>query len=145
MNNISITFLSPLEKIYHNDKIPSNDFTQFSMLRNEKKSFQVAIVCKKDVEAEIIIDTTIDYTIYSVEDIKSDLPMFKGADDYYRYSDDGYYPDLLVPVENKISLKQGNNIFWVELKSQNKNVGSHNINICLKDGSENTLTKLPLS
>jgi glycosyltransferase involved in cell wall biosynthesis len=62
--------------------------------------------------------------------------MAKDADDYYRFSDDGYYPDLLLPVSDEISFHKGINVFWVEIKATENLVGSHRLNI--KIHSENT-------
>ena len=48
MTNIKdIKILSSLEKIYDNDKMPTAEYKGFSMLKNEKKSFQLAIQQEK--------------------------------------------------------------------------------------------------
>ena len=133
---ITLKVLSSLEKIYHNDKLPENDYSGFSMLKNEVKSFQIAVESDFDFIGKIIVESAFDSVkIYSVEHIKSDLPMSKGADDYYRFSDDGYYPDLLLPVSDEISFKKGINIFWIEIKANNNLIGQHKINIRIHNES----------
>ena len=133
---ITLKVLSSLEKIYHNDKLPENDYSGFSMLKNEVKSFQIAVESDFDFIGKIIVESVFDSVkIYSVEHIKSDLPMSKGADDYYRFSDDGYYPDLLLPVSDEISFKKGINIFWIEIKANNNLIGQHKINIRIHNES----------
>ena len=106
-NSVKMKIISSLEKIYHGDKVPTNTLSYFSMLKNEKKSFQIAIESEHEFEAELILNSPFDNTIiYSVEHIKSDFPMNKtGTDDYYRFSEDGYYPDLLLPVEKNVKIK----------------------------------------
>ncbi len=135
-SSTNLHILSSLEKIYKNDIIPKNNFSSFSMLRNEKKSFQIAVECENSFDGKLIINTSFEYTLYSVKYIKSDLPMTKDADDYYRFSEDGYYPDLLIPVNDTISFKNGVNIFWVEIKSSKELVGNNNIDIILRDASD---------
>ena len=56
MNNfVNIKVISSLEKIYHDDKVPENTLSYFSMLKNEKKSFQIAVESEKDIDAKLII------------------------------------------------------------------------------------------
>ena len=110
--NIELRLLSSLEKIYHNDTLPQKDYKGFSMLKNEKKSFQVAVVCDKEFNGALSVSSHIKIIRkYSVEYIKSDYPMAKGADDYYRFSEDGYYPDLLLPFADTVTFKKGVNLF----------------------------------
>ena len=146
MNNpIKIKVISSLEKIYHSDKVPRNNLSNFSMLKNEKKSFQLAIECEKEFSAELIINSTFDKTTaYSVEHIKSDFPMNKtGVDDYFRFSEDGYYPDLLLPINDKIKVSKGISVFWVEVNANEKNIGINTIEIELKD-DEKTIAETSL-
>lgn len=46
---ISIKLLSPLEKIYHNDKLPDCDYKGFSMLKNEKNLFRLQLNVVKNL------------------------------------------------------------------------------------------------
>ena len=132
-NSVKMKIISSLEKIYHGDKVPTNTLSYFSMLKNEKKSFQIAIESEHELEAEFILSSPFDNTkIYSVEHIKSDFPMNKtGTDDYYRFSEDGYYPDLLLPVEKNVKINKGITVFWVEVTSSSKNIGENTFDITL--------------
>ena len=133
-NSATIKVISSLEKLYHEDKVPENTLSNFSMLNNEKKSFQVVIESEKDFKGTLTINTNIkDIRKYSVEHIKSDFPMFKGSDNYFRYSKDGYYPDLLLPVENEINIVKGINIFWVEINADKDNIGNNELLISVKE------------
>lgn len=144
-NQIKIKVISSLEKIYHSDKVPENTLFSFSMLKNEKKSFQIAIESEKEFDAEIILNSLFNVTkIYSVEHIKSDFPMNKtGVDDYFRFSEDSYYPDLLLPINDKIKVSKGISVFWVEVNANEKNIGTNTIEIELKD-DEKTIAETSL-
>ena len=108
--NIELRLLSSLEKLYHYVTLPQMDYKGFSMLKNERKSFQVAVISDKEFNGTLSISSNINNIHkYSVEHIKSNFPMAKNADDYYRFSDDGYYPDLLLPLENPVTFKKGVN------------------------------------
>ncbi len=140
--SVSIKLLSPLEKIYHNDKLPVCDYKGFSMLKNEKKSFQVAVECNEDFIGCLSVSSKIDnIKLFSVEHIKSDYPMAKDADDYYRFSDDGYYPDLLLPLEKLVQVKKGTNVFWVELIPDGTFIGTYEIIISVIADNDILATK----
>lgn len=134
MSNITeIKIISSLEKLYDTDKIPDRDLKSFSMLKNEKKSFQVAVEASCEAEAELKLESDFGKVLaYSVEGVKSDLPMWdKGADDYYRFSKSGFYPDLLLPVEGKVNLKKGLNVFWFEVDGADCEAGTHKITVSI--------------
>ena len=61
--------------------------------------------------------------------------MSDNSDDYFRFSDDGYYPDLLISIYDIASFRKGYNIFWIEIVSSNEYVGINKINISLYDES----------
>ena len=140
-NSVTIKIISSLEKLYHEDKVPEIALSQFSMLNNEKKSFQIVIESEKDFIGTLSINSNIkDIRKYTVEHIKSDFPMFKGSDDYFRYSKDGYYPDLLLPIENEINIVKGINVFWVEVNAGKEYIGNNDIKI--SDTEEDTIKYL---
>lgn len=136
MANIKeIKIISSLEKVYDEDKILQRELTGFSMLRNEKKSFQVALDAEADAEISFRVTTDIERVrIYTVEHVKSNFPMWKkGADDYYRFSKSGYYPDLLLPAGDAVKLKRGVNVLWVELDALGSTAGKHSITVIADD------------
>ena len=72
-----VKIASSLEKLYFNDKMPENSLNGFSMLKNEKKSFQILIETSKDINVDCVIETTIkDYNLYKVTDVKSTSTSF---------------------------------------------------------------------
>ncbi len=148
-NKIIVTTMSPLVKLYHDDTVPENDFSEFSMLKNEKRSFQIVVECEKSFIGKIRFNTLLanHNRIYSVEHIKSDLPMFNMSDNYYRLSKDGYYPDLLLPVFDEFEFKKGINVFWVEIIADKSVVGEHCIEINIindNDVIETTFIKIEI-
>ena len=134
-NSVDIKIISSLEKVYHDDKVPENTLSYFSMLKNEKKSFQIAIESKTEIDAELVIKSSFnDVRVYCVEHIKSDFPMNKdGVDDYFRFSNDGYYPDLLLPVNEKVLINRGITVFWVEINADDNTIGNNLIEIHIKN------------
>lgn len=132
---MNIKIISPLEKIYKEDSMPEGSFECFSMLKNEKKSFQIAIEGEKGKECKISIDGISKVKLYTVEHIKSELPMWdKGADDYFRFSKSGYYPDLLLPVEDgTVTLGDGVTVLWAEIDATENSVGTHNITVSVDE------------
>lgn len=139
---IELTLLSSLEKLYNGDSVTDCDYSSFSILKNEKKSFQLAVETNEDFEGTVSVSSDLDnIRIYSVEMIKSDFPMVKnGCDDYFRISDDGYYPDLLLPLNGIYSFKKGTNVIWIEIDANGNCAGQHKVDVAVSDG-ENSFNK----
>lgn len=132
-NSVTVKIISSLEKVYHSDKIPQNVLTQFSMLKNEKKSFQIAVESDMSFDGQLVIESDFqEVHTYFVEHIKSDFPMCKsGSDNYYRLSDDGFYPDLLLPVDKNVHINKGITVFWSEIIASDSDIGENTVKICL--------------
>ena len=131
----NIKILSSLEKIYDSDVMPDVEYKGFSMLKNEKKSFQLAIEADRDCQIDLIYESSIkDMRIYTVEHIRSDLPMWKkDTDDYFRFSKSGYYPDLLLPTDTKINVKKGITVLWFEIDAAENDAGKYRVNLSAGD------------
>ena len=135
MADISLTLLSSLEKVMRNEPAENIDYNRFSMLNNEKKSFQLYI--KADSET-ISLDIKSDLNcikVFTVEYMPSGFAINKKtADDYVLRSKDGYYPDLLLPVEKSIKLENGCRTLWFEIDSENPlAAGEHSIELTVSD------------
>ena len=131
-----IKILSSLKKIYDSDKMPTDEYKGFSMLKNEKKSFQLAIEANEDCVVDFTCESTVkNIRIYTVEHIRSDFPMWKnGADDYFRFSESGYYPDLLLPLNNgKVSVRKGITVLWLEVDGEHNTPGSYSVSLTVGD------------
>ncbi len=125
----SIKTISSLEKLYMEDNMPEIEFSKFSMLKNEKKSFQIVVESSKNSVENFKIHSHIKVIrTYKVKHIKSDLPMTKkDSDDYYRFSESGYYPDLLLPFFDQVQLETGLNVIWIEVDANGSEPNSYNI------------------
>ncbi len=135
---IKIRAVSSLEKIYPEDKIPENEIKRFSLLKDEKKSFQVAFECDAEAELSLSAVSALEgIRLYAVRHIRSELPMTKnGADDYYRFSESGYYPDLLEEItDGRIRAEKGVTVIWVELDAKGNEPGNHSIEIAVGNES----------
>lgn len=131
MTNMNLTLLSSLEKIMRGEEIPNSSFNGFSMLNNERKSFQIYIEADCDeISLEIKSDLNC-ITPYTVEYLPSEYAINeKTADDYVIRSKDGYYPDLLLPAEDKIKLENGAKTIWFEIAPTEKlKAGKHKIEL----------------
>lgn len=130
-----IKIISSLEKIYGEDKMPVKGIEGLSLLKNEKKSFQIAVEADGEFECAVSIKSDLkNISVYTVKHIKSDFPMFKkGADDYYRFSENGYYPDLLVPIGDSVKLEKGITVLWVEIDADSSEAGNYGIDVLIGD------------
>ncbi len=132
---VDIKVLSSLEKIYQTDKMPQKELKYFSMLKNEKKSFQIAVEADNESDEMLKICSDLkNIHTYSVEHIKSDFPMDRtDADDYYRFSSSGNYPDLLLPVNDSLHLIKGISVLWVEIDAFDNEPGVHKLEVKIAD------------
>lgn len=134
---INIKALSPLEKLYDEDKIPEVEFSSFSLLRNEKKSFQVAVELEEECTLPVYVKSELKgLSISVVKHVKSDLPMWKkDVDDYYRFTKSGYYPDLLMPAEEAVSFSKGVNVLWIEADASADEPGEYTAEVFVGEKS----------
>lgn len=128
--------LSSLKKVFPNDPLPSEAFSVFSMLKNEKSSFQLAFTAEKGENFKIVLDTDLKSAIHisTVELIPAGLTIPRGADNYYLPKDKKEFPELLVPIENEtVTAKyDGINTLWFEIASEEPlPAGEHRIAISL--------------
>ncbi len=139
-----IKIISSLEKIYDNDPIPERGIGYFSMLKNEKKSFQIAVESSEETVVNLKINSDLaGLKVYSVEHIKSEFPMHKeNVDDYYRFSESGYYPDLLLPVGESVKLRKGVNVFWVEADGRFGKADTYQIDVSVGDKTESVTAEI---
>lgn len=133
MNDMKNVFIaSSLDKIFPDSK-SVYELDSFSMLKNEKKAFQIVFCAKKGEEISFIVDSPVsDYMNFSlVKMIKGGLTVNDAPDDYYIEPHD-YYPDLLEPMENTCftACEDGLNCVWVQIAGEPLPVGVHKI--CIK-------------
>lgn len=141
---MNVIVLSSLEKIMRYETPTDKGFKCFSMLNNEKKSFQLFISAECDtVSLEINSDLNC-INVYTVEYIPSKFAIReKTADDYVIRSSDGFYPDLLLPCDGNISLENGKKIIWLEIDPKNiLSAGKHAIKLIVSNSNETVSTEI---
>lgn len=135
---MELLFLSPLEKVFSDEKPSAPEFKSFSMLRNERSSFQAAFCCENDAEitAEITGKLAEKSKIYFVKDVPVGNACFDDADDFYLRKESGNYPDCLVPLSGKFSVKKGKwYSLWIEV-SPNGETGESTLSVKLDSDGE---------
>lgn len=133
-----IKIISSLEKVFTESSIENlAELKHFSMLKNEKKSFQAAFKTTKAERVTINIDSPIAEfsNISVVKSVPCDLATMKNSDDFYIKKEAGLYPDLLCPICDEYTFESaGTYAFWIELspaKDKNLPCGEHKISITL--------------
>lgn len=115
---LTCVLLSSLAKVFSGEKPLNPPLLSFSMLKNERSSFQAAFYSDENDEVKAEIDSPLAgaITMYSVEEIPSALPAYPDRDDYYLKDTPGLYPDLLRPADGVIQAFAGKwRAFWFEL------------------------------
>lgn len=134
MKKVFIT--SSLEKVFPNSK-DIYELKSLSMLKNEKKAFQIIFDVKKGEEISFAVKSTLsDYLKFSeVRMIKGGYVKAKKDDDYFLESQE-YYPDLLMPMNTTdfTAKNDGYNSVWVQITGDSLPAGNHDI--CVELGDE---------
>ena len=135
--------LSSLAKVFSDEKPSDENFSSFSMLKNERSSFQLAVCSSEDTELSIDITgwNSEKVSMFIVREIPSDLPAYDDSDDYFIKKTPGMYPDLLEPVSGNIALVGGKwYSIWFELDSSGVAAGLHTITVSANDDKGNTFS-----
>ena len=147
MTDIKLTLISSLEKLYHEDETTTNEFLKFSILKNERKSFQCVIDSLIESKFKIEVNTDLkNIKIYKVEYVPSNLPIQKSNhDDYIRLSKNNMYPDLLLPIQDEIDLSKGRTILWIEVSSDKLDeIGEHKLSFSFDNGEKYTSSEMSM-
>lgn len=133
---------SSLEKIFPNEPMPSKAFTGFSILKNERAAFQVAIQAKKGEEISFFVTGALKEQLrfFAVRMIPAGLNAPAKSDDYFISKNKTEYPELLWPIENKFTAEyDGVNTVWCEIvPTPLLPVGKHAIEFEIRVGKANT-------
>lgn len=135
--------LSSLTKVFSDEKPSDENFSSFSMLKNERSSFQLAVCSSEDTDLSIDITgwNSEKVSMFIVREIPSDLPAYDDSDDYFIKKTPGMYPDLLEPVSGNIALVGGKwYSIWFELYSSGVAAGLHTITVSANDDKGNTFS-----
>ena len=111
--------LSPLEKVFEDSNADFSEFSCFSMMKNERKAFQIAFQADKGETVSFEIESPVaKYMNFSlVKLIRGGLALPSGTDDYFIKEKHSKYPDLLEPLESTAFTAEyrGLNCVWVQL------------------------------
>ena len=135
--------LSSLEKVFFDEKPKECDFKGFSMLKNERSSFQAAFCAEEDcrVSVELSGELTEFIKAYLVKSVPVGTACNKNADDFFLRKTSGLYPDYLEPLNGEIEAEKDKwYSIWFEASPCGNCIGNNCLEITLKCG-ENIQTK----
>lgn len=133
---IKTKVLSSLAKVFADSEPASKEYDYFSMLKNDRLSFQIAFCSDVDISVKPVIDSQIKDCIstYFVKDVPVKLPCFDNVDDFYISKEPGIYPDILMPVNGDVSITAGKwYSFWFEIIPDSQYTGEKEISISIGD------------
>jgi len=111
--------LHSLERVSAEDEITEKNLSAIDLYlaENEYESFQIGILNKEECEVEFIFTKNLTpyVKIYQEYFISIKTPSYSCGRSKPERKEK--FPDPLVPVDNKIPLKKGINIFWVDFYS----------------------------
>ncbi|MBQ8015497.1 MAG: DUF4091 domain-containing protein, partial [Clostridia bacterium] len=143
--------LNSLEKVF-SDKAPEKfgcvnkpaGDCRISMLKNQRVSFQVAFSADNDtvVSCEIKGELSERASAYIVKEVPVGNACYDNADDFYLRKTSGDYPDVLVPVNDKIEVKGGIwNSLWIEITPDGVYSGTSELVVEIKETGNTVATE----
>ena len=136
---MKIIALSSLEKVFHDEAPSAPEYKSFSMLKNERSSFQAAFCPEGGGRVTVTLggDLAAAAKAYIVREVPVGLPCFENADDLYLRKAPGDYPDVLESVGGEFKAEGGNwYSVWVELSPNGGYVGSSELTVGIRCGEE---------
>lgn len=136
---MKIIALSSLEKIFHDEAPSAPEYKSFSMLKNERSSFQAAFCPEGGGRVTVTLggDLAAAAKAYIVREVPVGLPCFENADDLYLRKAPGDYPDVLESVGGEFKAEGGNwYSVWVELSPNGGYIGSSELTVGIRCGEE---------
>ena len=126
--------LSSLNKVFKNNEPNFREFTEYSALKNENFSFQIAFKAESAQETEINVSVcspiSKSINLYLVKNIPAGKNGYENSDSFHYDLDLKEFPDLLMPIEGKFKVKKGEwHSVWVEVTPESKEAGNHDIKI----------------
>lgn len=106
---MKIYLLSPLTKVFSDEAPENENYNSFSMLKNERTGFNLAVLSEdeKEISIELKGDIAKYTTAFAVQNVPVKYAVGSGADEYYLRKTPGLYPDVLMPFDKTYSLKAG--------------------------------------
>ena len=133
---MKLRLLSSLTKVFCDKEPNFPEFTEFSALKNEAFSFQLALFPEED--SETVVSLSLESrlksrtSVYYVKAMPSRLSHSENHDCFY-YEKRSEYPDLFLPIKNEAVLKKNEwNALWYEYSPKK--------NLCGKRRTKITVT-----
>ena len=134
--------LSSLVKVFKDSDLNYNEFTTASCLKNERFSFQVALIPEeKNAEVKISINSDLkdNLNLYEVVNIPAKKTGYDNSDKFHYDLKRKEFPDLLEPLGDTLKLEPGvASSIWVEFSGNGEFSGKHDITLVLETESEKT-------
>ncbi len=134
---MELIVLSSLEKVFCDEKPKTVDFKGFSMLKNERSSFQTAFCAEENCRVSVAFSGELsDYVkAYLVKSVPVGTACNKNSDDFYLRKTSGLYPDYLEPLNGEFDAEKGNwYSVWFEVLPNGNCVGVNALDITVKCG-----------
>lgn len=133
---MELIILSSLEKVFGDEKPKAKAFESFSMLKNERASFQAAFCPEKNTELTVALNGELSGVskLYFVKDVPVGTACLDDADDFFLRKTSGMYPDVLEPIDGKISVCGGKwYSVWVEVSPEEKITGKSELTVIFSE------------
>lgn len=133
-----VILLSSFEKVFKDEAPVSKGFKKFSMLKDERSSFQCAVKSDTDAKISFSVDSDLKYGAFHVGSVPGGKVTPDEPDDYYLRFESGEFPDVLYPVKESFEVKAGEwNSLWVELETDAQTkAGVHSVKVTLFCGEQ---------
>lgn len=135
---MELLILSSLEKVFANERPSAPEINGFSMLKNERSSFQISFRCEKNELLSVTLNGKLaeKAKLYLVKDVPVGKACSDDADDYYLRKSSGFYPDCLIPLNEKINAEAEKwYSVWIEI-CPNGEIGKNKLEVSLESDIE---------
>lgn len=135
---LTCIMLDSLQKVFSDQKPEGEALNGVSLLKNERLSFQTALYWsgKNEGSFTVRVEGKLASFVkaYLVKEIPSALPVYEDRDDFYLRDTPGFYPDLLLPLNNSFTLEPEKwRSLWFELDPAGKiKAGEYDIKIIIE-------------
>lgn len=144
---MELSVLSSLEKVFHDEKPNAPEFKGFSMLKNERSSFQTAFCTEENCGVKVEISGALaDFTkAYLVKCVPVGTACNKNSDDFFLRKTSGLYPDYLEPINGEFDAEKGKwQSIWFEVSPCGNCIGNNTLEITLVCGENRQSKKIDI-
>lgn len=130
---MEVKILSSLAKVFTNEICGEYEIDSISCLKNERTSFLIAMKPETDVKVSASADCE-NLRLFRIGSVYAGFTAHDDRDDYFiRNAVKGYYPDILIPFDGEIELKENEwTAIWCEYTAKDEK----KISVLLKTESE---------